>query len=268
MGRRIDILGNVYEHPIYGEYIVIQRVESRNNVCYYKVKFTKTGFETIAKSSHIRSQLVKDKLFYEEDLIGREFTNSIGQRYKVIRKDKSKDGYFVIVFLATNNLATKRRNNIINGNVSDSKGITKTMIYDVEKNKRTKRRSYHLYKAMLNREKTRGSIVCTKWKEDYQNFVEWLENIELPKHNTTLYEFETYKKLAGYELDKDYLVIGNSLYSPETCCLIPHDFNMALRNMDNCNIVLSKDNKDISVTNLRNFLISLGYEIKPEKSES
>ena len=115
---------------------------------------------------------------------------------------------------------------------------------------------------MVSREKLRGSIVCDEWKNNYNNFVNWLENTELPKHNVSLYEFETYQKLCNYDLDKDYIDPDNILYSPGTCCLIPHDFNMTLRNLDNCNFVLSKDGQNIEITNLRKYFNSLGYEIK------
>ena len=32
-------------------------------------------------------------------------------------------------------------------------------------------------------------------------------------------------KEKGFHLDKDILIKGNKLYSPETCCFVPHDIN-------------------------------------------
>ena len=55
--------------------------------------------------------------------------------------------------------------------------------------------------------------VCDEWL-NFQNFAEWCE-----KQN----DFE------NLELDKDLLVRGNKVYSPETCCFIPPLFNGLIR---------------------------------------
>lgn len=56
---------------------------------------------------------------------------------------------------------------------------------------------------------------CTvdeRW-HNFQVFAQWFyEN----------YNFET---MEGWHLDKDILIRGNKLYSPETCCFIPHIIN-------------------------------------------
>lgn len=51
-------------------------------------------------------------------------------------------------------------------------------------------------------------LVCEEW-HSYQNFAKWYE--------------ENYKE--GFELDKDILVKGNKVYSPETCCFVPAEIN-------------------------------------------
>lgn len=55
--------------------------------------------------------------------------------------------------------------------------------------------------------------VADEW-HNYQNFAEWYINHE-------------YSDL-GYQLDKDILVSGNRVYSPETCTLVPHEINTML----------------------------------------
>lgn len=58
-----------------------------------------------------------------------------------------------------------------------------------------------------------GCTVCTEWLTFY-NFAKWYE--------------ENY--IEGYELDKDLIKKGNKVYSPQTCCFIPHKINQALTN--------------------------------------
>lgn len=56
-------------------------------------------------------------------------------------------------------------------------------------------------------------IVCDEW-HNFQIFSDWIT-----KH-------ESFG--LGYELDKDLLLKGNKLYSPDTCSLIPKEVNMAI----------------------------------------
>lgn len=53
--------------------------------------------------------------------------------------------------------------------------------------------------------------VCKEW-ECFQNFGDWFE--------------ENYKShMEGWELDKDILIKGNKIYSPETCAFVPKEIN-------------------------------------------
>ena len=54
----------------------------------------------------------------------------------------------------------------------------------------------------------RGVTVCKFW-HNYQNFGDWYIN--------------NYKD--GYVLDKDLTIIGSIVYSPKSCCFIPHKIN-------------------------------------------
>ena len=54
--------------------------------------------------------------------------------------------------------------------------------------------------------------ICDEWLS-YSKFKEWFDN---PANG--------YKE--GYSLDKDILVKGNKIYSPETCCFVPQDVNV------------------------------------------
>lgn len=54
--------------------------------------------------------------------------------------------------------------------------------------------------------------VCEEWL-NFQNFAKWFD---------INYNPETMK---GWQLEKDILVKGNKIYSPETCCFVPAEIN-------------------------------------------
>lgn len=56
--------------------------------------------------------------------------------------------------------------------------------------------------------------VCEEWKT-YSNFEKWFNNPD-----------NGYKE--GCCLDKDILVKGNKVYSPDTCCFVPNEINALL----------------------------------------
>ena len=62
--------------------------------------------------------------------------------------------------------------------------------------------------------------VCDRWKR-LSNFAEDIVNIPF---------FEK-SKTDNYQLDKDILMIGNNIYSPETVCFIPSEINSFFSNV-------------------------------------
>lgn len=83
-----------------------------------------------------------------------------------------------------------------------------------------------------------GVTVCDEW-HNFQNFAEWCY----------LQEFFDVKDKNGkrYEIDKDILVKGSKIYSPETCCFVPSEINcLFIRNKrfrGNLPIGVTKDGK-------------------------
>ena len=63
---------------------------------------------------------------------------------------------------------------------------------------------------------------CNEWLL-YENFYEWLHSQE------------NFNKWGDkrWEIDKDILVKGNKIYSPETCCLVPQNINSLFINKSN-----------------------------------
>ena len=83
-------------------------------------------------------------------------------------------------------------------------------------------KSYSIWSDMLRRcysEKDRNKwisykdcSICNEWLI-YDNFKEWFDK----------------NYIDGFDLDKDILVQGNKVYSPETCCFVPHEINSFFR---------------------------------------
>lgn len=59
-----------------------------------------------------------------------------------------------------------------------------------------------------------GCKVCDEW-HNFQSFAEWLT------------KQKNWGK-AGYDLDKDLKIIGNKVYGPDFCSLVPHEVNSVL----------------------------------------
>jgi hypothetical protein len=57
-----------------------------------------------------------------------------------------------------------------------------------------------------------GCTVCEEW-HNYQNFAKWYE--------------ENFYTIEGHrmDLDKDIIIKGNKVYSPEACCFVPREIN-------------------------------------------
>lgn len=57
-----------------------------------------------------------------------------------------------------------------------------------------------------------GCSVCEEWKY-FTNFRDWFRDIN-----------NGY--ITGYHLDKDIIIKGNKIYSPDTCCFVPPEINV------------------------------------------
>ena len=58
-----------------------------------------------------------------------------------------------------------------------------------------------------------GCSIDVRWY-NFQNFIGWFKNNFNPEY------------MQGWHLDKDILVKGNKIYSPETCCFVPNEINI------------------------------------------
>lgn len=87
-------------------------------------------------------------------------------------------------------------------------------------------KSYNVWTGMLSRcysqkyqgkePAYKGCSVCEEWFL-FSNFKKWFDK----------------NYIEGYQLDKDILVKGNKVYSPDTCCFVPQEINTLLTNRKN-----------------------------------
>ncbi len=156
--------------------------------------------------------------------------NRIGERYI------TKEGYNIeiIKYLKDSDCSVKFDNGLIKHNITFShikngkiKNPYHLSVYGVGylgvgtysvSTKRKAVKSYNVWNSMLQRcydkdfQKKQSSYekcyVAKNW-HNYQNFAEWFNK----------------NYIEGFELDKDILIKGNKIYSPETCCFIPQEIN-------------------------------------------
>lgn len=93
----------------------------------------------------------------------------------------------------------------------------------------------------------KNCAVCEEW-HNFQNFAEWFDK----------------NYIDGFELDKDILIKGNKIYSPDTCCFVPQEVNklFTLRKNDRGNYPLGVrpqvNGKFKAVLNINKKSVSLG----------
>ena len=93
---------------------------------------------------------------------------------------------------------------------------------------RNQTRAYNTYTNMVNRTKPGGKVQSkkpayigtTNGFGDFQSFANW--SVQQVGYG-----------VPGYQLDKDLLVKGNKVYSPENCCFLPGEINSAITR-DHC----------------------------------
>lgn len=172
------------------------------------------------------------------DLLGKQFeTNGSGKCFIIEFESYKKDGV-VVVFYEPFCLVKCSYDNLCRGGVSNpmlpklyGKGFLGSGKYSTTVNKR----EYELWSGILERcyssdykrkQPTYKTVtVCDEWL-NFQNFAAWCETQEFFNSKD--------EKGKPYQLDKDILVRGNKLYSPETCCFVPSEVNklLTLRGLD------------------------------------
>lgn len=160
--------------------------------------------------------------------IGDVFENSYG-RYKIISRRPTK--LVTVQFEETNTIIETTIRNAIKGSVKDFNKPIVLGIGCLGFKKRTsinigKDKYYTMWLNMIKRCYNKkiqekyptyaNCSVCNEWL-NYSNFLKWVE--------------ENY--IEDFCLDKDILVKGNKIYSPETCCFVPNEINVLFTKRNN-----------------------------------
>ena len=87
------------------------------------------------------------------------------------------------------------------------------------------------HRCYSNKNNSYEDVSISKEWHNFQNFAKWYE--------------ENWKPwMKGWHLDKDILVKGNKIYSPETCCFVPREINGLFIRTDNKDMTLNVDKND------------------------
>ncbi len=188
--------------------------------------------ETLAKTTN----RVHWKVFYEDksgvgykrdvyadNLVAQTFLEPVKGKNKVyhIDGDSSNSKYNNLIYVSDRELHNLRNGKI---NVGDL-GREQKYIPFLNNHRMKARRLWNdMYSRCYNEKLHKrfpeyiGCAICDYWLEDKERFYKWVE--------------ENYYMIGNeqMDLDKDILVKGNKVYSPETCVFVPHTINTILLN--------------------------------------
>lgn len=92
-----------------------------------------------------------------------------------------------------------------------------------------------------------GCMVCDEWLDNRQSFFEWVD------HNYYTCGAEQ------MDLDKDILLKGNKIYSPETCIFAPHSINTYFETLTRKPVYLPELKKWKASMSLQGKTVTIGY---------
>lgn len=164
-----------------------------------------------------------------EKLVGKSFTtNSYGECMVIAYEGKMS---VLVEFNHPYCVVKCRSDNLLRGKVANPMLPT---FYDkgymgIGNYSSRDKRHYRLWTDMLERGYSmlckdkqpsyRDTTVCEDWL-NFQNFAGWCDRQDSFNKKDS--------KGKSYQLDKDILVKGNKIYSPETCCFVPQEVNLLL----------------------------------------
>ena len=172
----------------------------------------------------------KRTLRYKEYYTGKTFeTNSCGKCTIILFEDSRNVTvkFHDYPYVVKSNLTNVKAGKLLNPMYPSCCGIG---YVGVGKYLASDKKVYWSWYAMIQRvysEKHRGKFiayegaeVCEDWL-NFQNYAAWCYSQKFFKNKD--------ENGKVYHLDKDLLFKGNKVYSPETCCFIPHEINSIIQ---------------------------------------
>lgn len=217
-------------------------VDGGTNPSYCTIKFLETGIEREAQYAAVKSGFVKmegyEKL-YGKDKVGEKHTTNEGYKIEVVAAG-TKINHVIIEFKEPVKYRVEVQYSTVRiGNIRNSyKKIHFGVGYIGEGNYSTRSKAYVVWRNMLMRcydEKNSGFVnygangvsVCEEWL-NFNVFADWFEK----------------NKIEDWQLDKDLLSSNEQkTYSPQTCCFLPREINVWIKEKKNKITGVSKEGK-------------------------
>ena len=242
MPAKLNLLGQVFGSLTAIEELDHNIVNGNIRKGHYYRCSCKCGGESIVAAGHLRRSVrecVKcptNNLKLE--LEGKVFSTKQYGDFKVLRYTDSRN--IDIQFIETGYVTTSHIKEVRTGHIKDPirpsvHGVGYVGIgphrCTIAESSRINSPAYEIWSGMIKRcysentkvrSKTksyRGVTVCKEW-HNFQNFAEWCYKQEGFSSKD--------EKGKSYHIDKDILVRGNKIYSPETCCFVPRAINNLL----------------------------------------
>ena len=206
-------------------------------------------------------------LCHKNEKVGQKFTTNEGYTIEIV--DYFTSTNCTVLLNDGTILENKAYNDIKRGQVKNPNkliklGVGYIGVGDYSSAKHLK--AYKKWYNMLNRsyndvddfKSYKDVTVCEEW-HNFQNFAKWF------------YENYNPETMQDWQLEKDILVKGNKIYSPETCCFVPQDINAMFIKSNNTRgkypIGVHKGgNKFIAQLIIRGVVLAIGTYNTPEEA--
>lgn len=233
-----EVLGKTFTNRVGLEYIPVEYENARKVL----VRFSNSGYETYSAIKEIKNGSIRDwvatplipkdkKYFYPKEKktrksvaeVGELFVTKYGEQIEVVLCKSCDDITARFVGLPdyefTTTIQRLREGTSKHPHRLTVHGVGYIGVGKYSNTEHSLARNYfsnmigrcYLESELQKAPRYRESYVIEDWL-NFQNFAEW-------------YYSQKGADLPGYQLDKDILVKGSKVYSPETCCLVPQEIN-------------------------------------------
>lgn len=228
MAQRKHFVGNIYKTNRDGD-VILLAIDSK----IAKIKFLNTGFEREVNINNLVAGKVMDYTIENRERCETEYPNTLmssnGSGDFILLERKSKE--CVVQFVETGYTVRALWENIKLGKISDPyrKSVYGVAYVGEYENVPYWRQAKQLWSNMIKRcyslKDPKGYLhknvtVDERWL-CFANFLEDLPKLE----NFDLWLNGQTKGSAKYNLDKDYKIDGNKVYSREACMFLTESFN-------------------------------------------